>query len=113
MFSFRKPSNESLRRFLAEQARLDFTYPAVGATAEGQPLPAGYKLDHTRVPLGAGAATFELACTAISRWEQFRLSWCEAFPGDTPLRVGQTVVVVARVMGSWWTNAARIVYAID
>jgi uncharacterized protein (UPF0548 family) len=85
----------------------------VGATADSQPLPAGYKLDHTRVSLGSGAATFEHACTALRRWEQFRLGWCDAFPGDTPLHVGQTVVVVARVLVSWWTNAARIVYTIN
>jgi uncharacterized protein (UPF0548 family) len=113
MFSFRKPSDEALRRFLAAQARLEFTYAAVGATSDGRQIPAGYYVDHTRVQLGSGAAAFERACAALRRWEQFRLGWCEAFPADTPLRAGETVVVVASVFGSWWSNAARIVYTID
>jgi uncharacterized protein (UPF0548 family) len=113
MFSFRKPSDDALRRFLATQARLEFTYTAVGATADGQSTPDGYNLDHTRVLLGSGSTTFESACSALRRWQQFRLGWCEAFPADTRLQSGETVVVVARLLGSWWANAARIVYSID
>lgn len=44
MLSLQKPSPESIRRFLAEQAKLDFTYSAVGATAAIPP--AGYVVDH-------------------------------------------------------------------
>ena len=34
-------------------------------------------------------------------------------PAGAPLEVGTTVAVVARVLGLWWLNAARIVETID
>jgi uncharacterized protein (UPF0548 family) len=76
LLSLRKPSGDSISSFLIAQAKLEFTYSAVGATAEK--LPAGYAIDHTRVKLGEGAAVFEAARAALQRWEQFRLGWLEA-----------------------------------
>ena len=52
MLSLRKPSADTIRDFLAAQAKLDFTYAAVGATAAVPP--AGYVVDHTRIKLGEG-----------------------------------------------------------
>lgn len=113
MLSLRKPTAESLRRILAAQASLDFTYPDVGATAGDGPMPPDYVADHTRVDLGRGAAVFQRARAALAQWDQFRLGWLKVFPSDTPLRTGETVVVVARALGLWTVNAARIVYTID
>jgi uncharacterized protein (UPF0548 family) len=107
----RKPSASAVRDFLAAQARLDLTYPAVGATAAAPP--PGYAVDHTRVRLGEGEGVFRAATAALQRWEQFRLGWVEARPADTPLRAGEAVAVVARVLGLWWVNACRVVYAVD
>jgi uncharacterized protein (UPF0548 family) len=70
-------------------------------------------VDHIRVELGEGDAVFRRAEAALRRWEQFNLGWLEAFPADTPIRAGETVLVIARAGGLWWTNAARIVYTID
>lgn len=61
----RKPSLEVVGRFLSEQARLDFTYSAVGATAAIPP--AGFEVDRTRVELGRGAQVFEAAKDALRR----------------------------------------------
>src|SRR5439155_534630 len=52
MLSLRKPSADAMRRFLAAQLKLPFTYAAVGATAETPP--AGYVVDRTRIRLGEG-----------------------------------------------------------
>lgn len=111
MLSLRKPSAESIRRFLAEQAKLAFTYSAVGATA-GKP-PDGYVVDHTRSKLGTGQQTFEVAKAALRRWDQFNLGWLEAAPKETPIKEGEIVAVVARVVGLWWLNACRIIRVID
>ena len=46
-FYLRKPSSEVLSRFLAEQAALEFSYIAVGATATKPP--EGFTVDRTRV----------------------------------------------------------------
>jgi uncharacterized protein (UPF0548 family) len=93
------------------QAKLDLTYWGVGATAT-QP-PAGYVVDHTRIKLGEGARVYAAARTALERWEHFRLGWVEAWPPDTPIKVGQAVVVIAKLFGFWWSNACRIVYIVD
>ncbi|MBS0262111.1 MAG: DUF1990 domain-containing protein [Planctomycetes bacterium] len=111
MLTLRKPSPATIRRFLAEQARLDFSYHVIGATA-GAPA-VGFTRDHTRVQLGAGAATFIAGTAALQRWQQFRLGWVEAGPADTPIRVGEVVAVVARVGPLWTLNSCRIVSVID
>ncbi len=111
MVSLRKPSAEVTRRFLAAQEKLNFTYSAVGATA-GE-LPAGYFGSQTRVKVGVGADAFQAARRAFEGWKHFDLGWTEAWPADTPIREGQVVAVMARAIGLWWLNAARIVYVVD
>lgn len=111
MVSVRKPADAALRRFLAEQEPLGFSYAAVGATA-GAP-PAGYAVDRTRVQLGSGEAVFLAAQAALRRWEQFRLGWVEAWPADRPIEAGQVVAVMGWAVGLWWLNACRIAYVVD
>jgi uncharacterized protein (UPF0548 family) len=109
--SLQKPTAETLRRFLAEQAALDFSYPAVGATAATPP--AGYVVDRTRMELGVGEAVFEAAKTALKQWQPFRLGWVEVWSPDTPLEVGQMVAIMGWAVGFWWLNGCRIVYTVD
>ena len=111
MLSLRKPSAESIRQFRQEQALLDFTYSAVGATS-GIP-PAGYIVDHTRLKLGQGKQVYEAAKGALRRWDQFRLGWLEAAPQETPIQKGEVVAIVAHAIGLWWLNACRIISVVD
>lgn len=111
MLSLRKPSVDAMRRFLAAQAKLPYTYEAVGASAETPP--AGYVVDRTRIKLGVGERVFRLAIAALRRWEQFRLGWVEAWPSDTPLQKGEAVAVMGRAIGLWWLNACRVVYVVN
>jgi uncharacterized protein (UPF0548 family) len=111
MLSLRKPSVDALRRFMTAQAKLPYTYEAVGATAETPP--AGYVVDRTRMKLGEGEAVFRSAITALRRWEQFRLGWVEAWSPDTPIQPGEVVAVMGRAIGVWWLNACRIVYIVN
>jgi uncharacterized protein (UPF0548 family) len=111
MITLLKPSAATVREFLAGQAKLDFTYDEVGATATSPP--AGYAVDHTRIKLGEGEEVFAAAVAALERWEQFRLRWVEAWPAQTPIRPGEVVAIVARRVGLWWLNACRIVYVVD
>ena len=107
----RKPSAESIRDFLTVQAKLRFTFSAVGATARTPPV--GYFVDHTRLKLGQGEPAFRSAIAALRRWEQFRLGWVEASPPDTAIEPGEIVAVMGRAFGLWWLNACRIVYVVD
>lgn len=106
-----KPSPEVLRRFLADQAALDFSYSAVGATATTPP--AGFTIDRTRIELGTGEAVFDAARAALRRWQQFRLGWVDAWSPETPLEIGQVVAITGRAVGLWWLNSCRIVYTVD
>jgi uncharacterized protein (UPF0548 family) len=107
MLSLQKPSAETIHRFLRAQAKLDFSYPAVGATAD-QP-PAGFVVDHTRVELGAGEPVFQAARAALLRWRQFDLGWVEACAPETPIQSGAVVAILARTFGLWSLNACKIV----
>ncbi len=111
MLVLRKPSAEVVRRFLARQANMPLSYPAVGATATSPP--PGYVVDHTRIRLGEGEAVFEKAKAALQRWEQFRLGWVEPCSMDAPIRKGEIVAILGRGMGMWWLNACRIIYVVD
>ncbi len=104
-------SSDVLGRFLVEQAALDFSYSAVGATATTPPT--GFTVDRTRIELGNGEAVFDAAKAARQRWQQFRLGWVEAWSPDTPLEVGQVVAIMGWAVGLWWLNSCRIVYTVD
>jgi uncharacterized protein (UPF0548 family) len=111
MLSLRKPSADSMRRCLKAQANLDFSYSAVGATAN-QP-PAGFVVDRTRIKLGEGEPVFQAARAALQRWRQFDLGWLEAWSPQTPIQAGEVVAIVARALGLWWLSACKIVYVVD
>jgi uncharacterized protein (UPF0548 family) len=106
-----KPGTDILSQFVAQESALDFSYLAVGATAKTPPV--GFIIDRTRIVLGAGETVFEAAKSALRRWQQFRLGWVEAWSPETPLEVGQVVVIMGRAMGFWWLNSCRIVYTVD
>jgi uncharacterized protein (UPF0548 family) len=111
MLSLRRPTAETMGEFLAAQAKLGFTYPAVGATATVPP--EGYTVDHTRIKLGEGEGAFSMARAALGRWDQFRLGWVEVCSPEGPIEAGAVVAVVARLLGLWWVNACRVVYVVD
>jgi uncharacterized protein (UPF0548 family) len=111
MFHLRKPSMEAVRRFLDWQARLEFSYPAVGATSAAPP--AGYAVDHTRIQLGVGSSVFAEGKAALEQWKHFQLGWVEPCWPDTAIEPGQVVGVLARVCGLWSLSACRIVYVVD
>ncbi len=111
MLFLRRPTEETIREFLAAQAKLDLTYAAVGGTMTTPP--AGYVVDHTRIKLGQGEKVFLATKKALERWQQLQLSWLKALPADTPIKEGQVVAILARSLGLWWLNACRIVAVVD
>ena len=99
--------------FLAAQDGCPLSYTEAGASRHNAERPRGYELDHNRVQLGTGEAAYHAACTAVRQWRMFPSPWTRISPSDTPIEIGQTVVMQAHALGLWWTNAARIVYTID
>jgi uncharacterized protein (UPF0548 family) len=112
VFFLSKPNSEVIREFLRTQENQSFSYPHVGASRTGQ-APPGYDVDHHRVQLGAGSASFEKAHAALRRWEMFHISWIRLCFPDTSIEAGATVAVLASHSGFWSLNACRIVYLIE
>lgn len=111
VFRLKKPGTEEIERFLASQAAAPFSYPHVGCT-RGE-LPAGWAVDRYRTVLGPGRAAFERAKDLVRRWTMFQMSWIELYTPDAPIRAGTTVGILARSLGLWAVNAARIVHVVD
>lgn len=111
MFLFREPSDGAVRRFIAEQRGLTFSYQEVGVTQGG--APPGYVADRYRVRLGEGEETFGRAVAALRSWRMFDLGWTRLLPEDAPIEEGVTVAVLARHYGFRSLNAARIVYLVE
>jgi uncharacterized protein (UPF0548 family) len=110
MFRPIAPSDERIRRYLAVQRDLPFSYSEVGAS-RGTP-PAGYNVDHNRIQLGSGAETFQRAVAALQRWEMFNIGWVRLCWPETPV-IGAVFGVVIRHMGFWSLNSSRIVYLLE
>ena len=111
MWSVAHPSDQRITTFLAEQRKLNCSYPEVEHTRDNSP--AGYNIDHNRVLLGRGAAVFAVGCQALRNWKMFPSSWTRVVPDTTPIEKGQVVAMLAHVYGVWWLNACRIVYTLD
>ena len=115
MLLITRPTTKEINRFLDEQRSGTLSYTETGATRDLPvcPLPAGYTLDHNRVRLGKGRATFASAVAALRAWLMFATELTEIYPSHAPIEVGQTVTVVGHHFGFWSLNACRIVYTID
>jgi uncharacterized protein (UPF0548 family) len=111
MWSIQKPSRAALRDFLTQQTGGAYTYDAVGRCADFHP--PGFNRDVRREQIGVGDRDFQAAKAVFRRWEQFPKPWTEIFPGDAPIRPGETLVMLAWANGLWWTSACRIVYVVD
>jgi uncharacterized protein (UPF0548 family) len=115
--SFRDPRPAALSTFLAglrdAASPPPYSYAEVGASRHNAERPHGYNLDHNRVQIGMGVAGFEAACAAMRAWRMFPAPWTRIVPADTPIQVGEVVVMQAHALGLWWMNAARIVYTIN
>lgn len=96
---------------LERQRESRFSYAEVGATL-GVP-PAGYTVDRTRLGLGAGRETFENAARALASWRQFETGWTRLLPAESPVSEGAAVCVVARHLGFYSLNPARILRVLD
>ncbi len=118
MKSLRRPTAAMIRKFLAAQAKLDFTYTAVGATASLPPT--GYVVDHTRIKLGEGEEVFTKAKDALRRWceptaHRLLRSVChppphrprECQPEPTPSTPARGRSLLLRLMGTSRANGAR------
>ncbi len=111
MLRLRALSDDLIRYFLSQQGRLDFSYDSVGYSAHTPPV--DFVVDSTRIKLGEGEHVYRLAVEGLKNWDQFKLGWVKVQPSQVPIQVGESVAVVARVIGLVWVNACQIVYVVN
>ena len=110
MFRISEPAERDVDQFIASQRKLPFSYAEVGAT--NTTPPAGYNVDHNRIQLGEGEATYTRAVEALKNWQHFDLGWVTIVPRGVVVETGATVAVKARAFGTWSLSACRVVYVI-
>jgi uncharacterized protein (UPF0548 family) len=111
LFRLTAPSQDAILRFIWQQRDSAFSYPEMGASAIA--VPAGYNVDHNRVPLGSGEVTWQRAKQAIRTWQMFNLPWVHLYWPNAPIQVGTSVAVSINHFGFYSLNACRIVYVVD
>ena len=107
MFLARRPSLETIDRFLRESQVLPLSYSPTGIVT-ADPLPE--ELDELTLVIGHGKAAFERARTALIAWKQFDIGWIETFPPAAPVVSGTVVAVLIRHFGFWSLNGCRVLY---
>jgi len=112
MFLLRKPDENAIARFITAQNDLPFSYPEIGATRTGA-VPKRYVADRYRVKLGEGEVAYRRATDALRGWRQFGIGWASLHPPGAGTEAGSTVAVLARHLGFWSLNSARVVYMLD
>ena len=112
MFLLRRPTEDQMRRYVAERADAPLTYPEAGAS-RGATAPPGYLRNFAGTRLGTGQATFRRAVDAVRRWAMYDMPWTRILWPDTPIEPGRTTGLLVRHYGFWSIHACRIVYVID
>jgi uncharacterized protein (UPF0548 family) len=111
LFRLTAPSEDEVRRFIAEQRASRFSYLEVGASAGD--IPSRYNLDHNRIRLGKGEVAWRRAVAAVSGWRMFDIPWVRLYWPNAAIQVGTDVAVSVHHFGFYSLNACRIVYVID
>ena len=111
MFTFVEPSEAQIKNFLAEQKDLPFSYAEVGASRNS--LLENYSINHHRIQVGSGADIFARAKTAVQSWTMYDLEWTKLYPPETPISVGEVIVVIVNHLFCWSLNPCRIVYVLE
>ena len=105
----RRPSRDTIERFLADSQDLPMSYGPVGLVQSGECR----SLDEASVVIGHGRADFERARAALMEWQQFDLGWVELWPRQSPTTVGAVVAVLIKHLGFWSLNGCRVAYHAD
>lgn len=107
MFLPRRPSADTIDRFLRDSRNLPLSYEPVGSLNDENPRG---NVDELTVAIGRGPAEFARARAALIAWKQFDIGWVETYPPNAPDVAGTVVAVLIRHLGFWSLNGCRVVY---
>lgn len=117
--SLEKPSPSQLDHFLISGRDRPPSYPEKLDTQANfrdkkvSSLARKYNYDETMIFLGEGPEVFTAARKVIREWKMFPSSWTKVYPDQAPIRTGQRVAVLFKLMGLWWWNSSEIQYTIE
>jgi uncharacterized protein (UPF0548 family) len=109
MFLARRPSPETIDRFLRESQDLPLSYSPIGIVKADT---VRQDLDEATVAIGHGKADFDRARAALMDWKQFNIGWVETLPRHAPVAVGTVVAIMIRHLGFWSLNGCRVLYGV-
>ena len=109
MFFARRPSRETIDRFVRDSYELPLSYDQIGIVNGETPC---RDLDEAIVTIGRGKRDFERARAALMAWKHFEIGWVELFPRQAAVEVGTVVAVLIRHLGVWSLNGARVLYCV-
>jgi uncharacterized protein (UPF0548 family) len=109
MFFARRPSPETIDRFVRDSHELPLSYDQIGIVNGETPC---RDLDEAIVTIGRGKRDFERARAALMAWKHFEIGWVELFPRQAAVEVGTVVAVLIRHLGVWSLNGARVLYCV-
>lgn len=107
MFLARRPSLDTINRFLHHSQDLPLSYGPIGIVS---PSTVRNGIDELAVTIGHGQPDFARARAALIAWKQFDIGWVETFPPNAPVAVGTVVAVLIHHVGFWSLNGCRVVY---
>jgi uncharacterized protein (UPF0548 family) len=88
-----------------------FSYPEVGATRDGGPLPAGYH--HLRYRTCLGAVALPAAADAILWWRMHRAAGARVTPSQPRAAPGVAVRVALGAGPLWITAPCEVVWVVE
>jgi len=112
-FSITKPTQSKIDAVIHQCQDLPYTYHDIGCTnmmPSTTALSTVYAMDHNRVQLGVGQATFLQAKQAITQWRMCNLGWAEICGTSKPIKAGTVIACVPQMFGLWLINPCRVVY---
>lgn len=112
LFLLRRPNEAFIQETMESQRDQQLTYPGVGLTRESG-CPAGFRKNQWRAVIGAGEEAFLRAKQALADWRMLNLGWVEVVSAPESIREHAHVCTLARTLGVYTLNVARIVYVDD
>ncbi|HVS82046.1 MAG TPA: DUF1990 domain-containing protein [Pyrinomonadaceae bacterium] len=109
MFLPRRPSQQTIKEFVARSRDLPLSYNQIGIANES---PHGFKVDEASGVVAHGRQDFERAKLALAQWRHFDLGWVELFPPGAAIEPGSVVAILVRHLGFWSLNGCRVVYTL-
>jgi uncharacterized protein (UPF0548 family) len=118
MFTFRRPTEDQVQKYLRSLKDAPLSYAHVGCTRGArqlEPIPKGFHRDQERVLLGKGEDVYHRACQAIQTWQMIPPSVVQPCPAGVSIEEGAMVANIFRawMLGGWLVLPTRILYLID